>query len=137
VPTLFEEIIKLLSNRALISLYHSLRYTIFEFEVIAEIGSILIKDPLRLRLTALIVITWLVVAAVEAAAKVRPAQRAGVFPSYCFGNINFILAFVAYCHKEEDLLVAIFYCKSPQDRDSRSISRINIAKFRLSVQRIQ
>jgi hypothetical protein len=113
-PTLFEKIIKLFSYRALIAFCHSLRYTIFEFEVIAEVGSILINDPLSLRLSALIVITWVVAAAVEAAAKVGPAQRAGVFPSYCLGNINFILAFVAYRHKQGNVLVAICYCKSPR-----------------------
>ena len=70
---LFEKIIKLPLDRALIAFCHFFRCTNFEFEVIAEVGSILINDPLRLRLTALIVILWVVVAAVKAAAKVRLA----------------------------------------------------------------
>ncbi|MGA2332268.1 MAG: hypothetical protein ABSG75_10950 [Syntrophales bacterium] len=64
---LLEKIIKLPSERVLIAFCHSFQGTVLEFEVIAEVGSILIKDPLRLRLTALIVILRVVVAAVEAA----------------------------------------------------------------------
>jgi hypothetical protein len=102
---LFEKIIKLLSARVLITFCHSFRCTIFELEIIAEVGSIFIENSLRLRLTALIVILRIVVAAVAAAAKVRPAHRACVFPSYCFGNIDFLLAFVAQCHKQGDILL--------------------------------
>jgi hypothetical protein len=94
-PTLFEKIIEFPSGRVLIAFCRFFRGTIFEFKVIAEVGPILIKAPLGLRLTALIVILRVVVAAVEAAAKIRPTYGTDVFPSHCFGNINFSFAFVA------------------------------------------
>jgi hypothetical protein len=94
-PTLFEKIIKLLSDRVFIALCHSFRCTIFELKIITEVGSILINDPLRLRLTALIVIIRIVVAAVEAAAKIRLAQRADVFASHYLRNNYLVFTFVA------------------------------------------
>jgi hypothetical protein len=97
--TLLEKIIKLLSDRVFVTFRSSFRCTVFELEIIAEVGSIFIKYPLRLRLTALIVIIWVVVATVEAAAKIRLAQMAGVFPSHYLGNINLVLTFVAERHK--------------------------------------
>ena len=112
--TLFKKIIKLLSARVFIAFCHSFRCTIFELEIIAEVGSILIKDPLRLRLMALIVIIRVVVAAVEAAANIRLAQRADVFPSYYLGNINLIFTFVAQCHKQENVLMVFCYRKPPR-----------------------
>ena len=72
-PRLFEKIIKLLSARVFIAFCHSIGRTIIELEIIAEVGSIFIENPLRLRLTALIVIIRVAVAAVEAAAEVRLA----------------------------------------------------------------
>jgi hypothetical protein len=72
-----------------------LECTIFVLEIITEVASILVKDPFRLRLTAMIVIIQVVVAAVETAAKIRLAQRTDVFPSHCLGNTNFFFAFVA------------------------------------------
>jgi hypothetical protein len=79
--TLFEKIIKLISDRVFIAFCHSFRCTIFELEIITEVTSIFVKHPFRLRLTALIVIIQVIVAAVEAAAKIRLAQRTDVFPS--------------------------------------------------------
>jgi hypothetical protein len=72
-PRLFEKIIKLLSARVFIAFCHSFRCTFFELKIIAEVGSIFIENPFRLRLTALIVIIRVAVAAVEAAAEVRLA----------------------------------------------------------------
>jgi hypothetical protein len=94
---LFEKIIKLLSARVLIAFSHSFRRTIFELEII----------------TALIVIIRVAVATVEATAKIRLAKRADVFPSHYFGNINLVFTFVAQCHKQENILMAFCYCKSP------------------------
>jgi hypothetical protein len=99
VLTLLEKIIKLLSDRVFIAFCSSFRCTVLKFEIIAEVGSIFIKYPLRLRLKALIVIIRVVVATVEAAAKIRLAERADVFPSHYLGNINLVLTFVAQRHK--------------------------------------
>jgi hypothetical protein len=96
--TLFKKIMKLFSGRIFIAFCHSFRCTIFELEIIAEVGSILIKDPLGLGLTALIVVNRVVVAAVEAAAQIHLAQRADVFPSYYLGNIYLVFTVVAQRH---------------------------------------
>jgi hypothetical protein len=112
-PTLFKKIIKLFSVRVFIAFCCSFRCTVFELEIIAEIGSIFIKDPLRLRLTAPIVIIRVVVAAVEAAAKIRLAQWAYVFPPYYLGNVNLVFTFVAQRHKQGKVLTAFCYCKPP------------------------
>jgi hypothetical protein len=77
------------------------------------------------------------VAAVAAAAKIRLAHRACVFPSYYLGNINLVFTFVAQRHKQGNVLVSICCCRSRQSGNWRWLSRISIAKFRLSIQQIQ
>jgi hypothetical protein len=92
--TLFKKIIELLPEWIFVVRCLP-EFTIHKLEIITEVASILIEHPFRLRLTALIIIIQTVVAAVEAAAKIRLAQGAGVLPSYCLGNINCFFAFVA------------------------------------------
>jgi hypothetical protein len=68
VLTLFKKTIKLLPNRFVVAFCYSFGCAIPELEIITEVTSILVKDPFRLRLTALIVIIRVIVAAIGAAA---------------------------------------------------------------------
>jgi hypothetical protein len=67
---LFEKIIELLPGRIYIASRRSSGRTVSELEIITEVTSILLKNPFRLRLTALVVIIKVVVAAIETTAKI-------------------------------------------------------------------
>jgi hypothetical protein len=67
---LFEKIIELLPGRIYIASRRSSGRTVSELEIITEVTSILLKHPFRLRLTALVVIIKVVVAAIETTAKI-------------------------------------------------------------------
>jgi len=67
---LFEKIIELLPGRIYSASRRFSGRTVSELEIITEVTSILLKHPFRLRLTALVVIIKVVVAAIETTAKI-------------------------------------------------------------------